>query len=148
MIETLKTLFRRDLEKLQNEIALYSNEDAIWQTGRGISNSAGNLCLHLAGNLNAYIGAGLAGISYTRQRDLEFSLKNIPRQELVKKIQATMQRVEAGLNTLDEEQMQKDFPVIIWDGPTGMEYTLLHLLTHLNYHLGQVNYHRRLLNTQ
>ncbi len=148
IIETLKTLFKRDLEKLHKEIELYSDEPVIWQTASGISNSAGNLCLHLVGNLNAYIGVGLAKTSYVRQRDLEFSLKNIPRQQLVQKIQATMQVVESGLNTLDQQQMEKDFPVIIWDKPTGMEYTLLHLLTHLNYHLGQVNYHRRLLEKQ
>lgn len=148
MIETLKTLFKRDLEKLKTEIELYTDEHVIWQTGRGISNSAGNLCLHLVGNLNAYVGVGLAKTNYIRERDLEFSLKNIPRQALIQKIQATMQVVEAGLNTLDRQQMEKDFPLIIWDKPTGMEYTLLHLLTHLNYHLGQVNYHRRLLEAQ
>jgi uncharacterized damage-inducible protein DinB len=145
IIETLKTLFRRDLENLQKEIELYSDEPVIWQIANGISNSAGNLCLHLVGNLNAYIGVGLAKTNYIRQRDIEFSLKNISRQELRQKIQATMQVVETGLNALEQDQMEKDFPVIIWDKPTSMEYTLVHLLTHLNYHLGQVNYHRRLL---
>ncbi len=148
MIETLKTLFRRDLEKLKTEIELYREEHVIWQTGKGISNSAGNLCLHLVGNLNAYIGVGLAKTNYVRERDLEFSLKSIPRQALIQKLLATMQVVEAGLNALGQDQMEKDFPVIIWDKPTGMEYTLIHLLTHLNYHLGQVNYHRRLLEAQ
>jgi Protein of unknown function (DUF1572) len=147
IIETLKTLFRRDLEKLRAEIELYRDESVIWKIDKGISNSGGNLCLHLLGNLNAYIGVGLAKTNYVRQRDLEFSLKNIPRQELIQKIQATMLVVEAGLNALEQDQMEKNFPVIIWDKPTGMEYTLVHLLTHLNYHLGQVNYHRRLLET-
>ena len=143
--ETLKILFKRDLEKLKTEIELYRNEKSIWYIEKAIANSAGNLCLHLVGNLNAYIGAGLAKTNYVRQRDLEFSLKDIPSSVLVQKIEATMLVVEDGLTTLNEQQLQGYFPVIIWDKPTGMEYTLIHLLTHLNYHLGQVNYHRRLV---
>lgn len=148
IIETLKTLFRNDLEKLQKEIELYKDEKVIWQTDKGILNAAGNLCLHLVGNLNAYIGVGLAKTDYVRNRELEFSVKDIPRQELIQKIQATMRVVDAGLNALDEQQLKKDFPVVIWHLPTGTEYTLLRLLAHLNYHLGQVNYHRRLLDVQ
>jgi hypothetical protein len=145
IIETLKTLFSRDLNRLKKEIESYQNESAIWEIEKNIANSAGNLCLHLIGNLNAYIGAGIAKTGYIRQRNLEFSLKNMPREELLKKIDDTLQVVEAGLNALGPENMEEDFPVVVWDKPTGMEYTLVHLTTHLNYHLGQINYHRRLL---
>jgi hypothetical protein len=143
--DTLKTLFRRDLNRLKTEIELYKNETSIWLVEKTIANSAGNLCLHLMGNLNAYIGAGIAKTGYIRQRDLEFSQKDIPRHELLKKIDDTLQVVEAGLNTLNPQNMEEDFPVVIWDKPTSMEFTLVHLTTHLNYHLGQINYHRRLL---
>lgn len=146
MIETLKKLFARDLAKLRNEIELYKNEHTIWHIEKGISNSAGNLCLHLVGNLNAYIGVGLAKTSYVRQRHLEFELKNIPKAELLKKIDDTIKVVEDGLNNITESQLQENFPVVIWEQPTEMGYTLIHLTTHLNYHLGQINYHRRLLN--
>jgi hypothetical protein len=145
LIDTLKTLFSRDLKKLQLEIELYQDETNIWRIERSIANSAGNLCLHLIGNLNAYIGVGLARTNYVRQRDLEFSLKNIPRTALIKKIRETMLVVETGLNNLQENQLESDFPLIIWDNPTKMDYTLVRLLSHFNYHLGQVNYHRRLL---
>ncbi len=145
LIETLKTIFNRDLQKLKNEIELYQHEDALWRVDEHIANSAGNLCLHLIGNLNAFIGVGLAGTSYIRKRDLEFSLKDIPKEELITKIDATIQVVENGLNNLTEEQVKINFPIVIWDKPTGMEYTLINLATHLNYHLGQINYHRRFL---
>jgi uncharacterized damage-inducible protein DinB len=145
MIGTLKALFNRDLDKLKAEIELYKNEDRIWHFENSIANSAGNLCLHLVGNLNTYIGDGLGKSGYVRQRDLEFSLKNIPKQELVQKIDATKIVVKAGLDATSEAQLTDDFPIMIWDKPMGMEYTLMHLLTHLNYHLGQINYHRRLL---
>jgi Protein of unknown function (DUF1572) len=145
MKEALKTIFARDLKRLQTEIELYKNETAIWKVDKLVANSAGNLCLHLIGNLNTFIGAGLARTNYVRQRELEFSLKDIPRAELLQRIEATMQVVETGLNNLTAEQLQQDFPIQIWDKPAGMEYTLIHLTTHLNYHLGQINYHRRLL---
>lgn len=145
MKEALKTIFARDLKRLQTEIELYKNETAIWKVDKLVANSAGNLCLHLIGNLNAFIGAGLAKTNYVRQRELEFSLKDIPRAELLQRIEATMQVVETGLNNLTAEQLQQDFPIQIWNKPAGTEYTLIHLTTHLNYHLGQINYHRRLL---
>jgi uncharacterized damage-inducible protein DinB len=145
IIETLKTLYSRELHKLKAEIELYQNEKRIWHFEKSISNSAGNLCLHLTGNLNAYIGAGLAKTSYTRHRELEFSLKDIPKAELIKKVEETILVVEKGLNSLSDDQMKDNFPVVIWDKATEMEYTLVHLITHVSYHLGQINYHRRLL---
>lgn len=145
MKEALKILFARDLKRLQTEIESYKDETVIWKVDKSIANSAGNLCLHLIGNLNAYIGAGLAKTDYVRQRHLEFSLKDIPRTELIQRIEATMQVVETGLNNVSAEQLQQVYPIQIWDKPTGMEYTLIHLAMHLDYHLGQINYHRRLL---
>ena len=144
LIEILKILFDRDLQKLKNEIELYQNEEAMWIVDEGITNSGGNLCLHIIGNLNAYIGVGLAKTDYVRKRDLEFSLKGLTKNELIEKIEQTMLTVENGLNQLSVEQLKDDFPVLIWGKPTEMSYTLVHLTTHLNYHLGQINYHRRL----
>lgn len=146
IIETLKTLFNKDLQKLKKEIESYSDEKNMWQIEKAIANSGGNLCLHLLGNLNAYIGVGLAGSNYQRHRDLEFSLKDIPKEELLQRIEATILVVNGGLNNLKENQLQNDFPIVIWDNkPATVEYTLILLATHLNYHLGQINYHRRLL---
>ncbi|MES2108838.1 MAG: DUF1572 family protein [Bacteroidota bacterium] len=144
---TLKSLFNRDLLKLKAEIESYQKEENLWRTDKGIANSAGNLCLHLVGNLNAYIGVGLAKTGYIRQRDLEFSLKDIPKAELIQRIEEVIIVVETGLNNLHDSQMGTDFPIVIWENPTQMLYTLIHLSTHLNYHLGQVNYHRRLLDS-
>ncbi len=145
IIDALKTIFERDLNKLRSEMELYKNEARIWHFEKSISNSAGNLCLHLIGNLNAYIGVGLGKTSYVRQRDLEFSSKDVPRVELLKKIGETMYVVENGLNQISDNQLHEDFPVLIWEKPTEMGFTLIHLATHLDYHLGQINYHRRLL---
>jgi uncharacterized damage-inducible protein DinB len=147
LTQTLRKILLRDLAKLKQEIGLYTSEAALWKIEKNIANSAGNLCLHLVGNLNAYIGAELGKTGYVRQRDLEFSLKDIPQQELIKKIEATIEVVDRVLSTFPEEKMQEEFPLLVLPEKTSNEYFLVHLTAHLSYHLGQVNYHRRLIDT-
>jgi hypothetical protein len=145
MVEALINLFTRDLGKLRSEIALYKNQDRIWYHEKAITNPAGNLCLHLIGNLKTYIGAGIGKTNYIRNRELEFSAKDVPVPVLLAEIDETITIVQNALRTLKESDMTFEFPVLIWDHPKDMSFTLFHLLSHLNYHLGQINYHRRLL---
>ena len=145
LTETLKKLFNRDLNRLRSEIDAYQNETNLWRIDRDIANSAGNLCLHLIGNLNTYIGATLGGTNYIRNRELEFSLKDIPKQELIKMIEATITVVSDSLNRVSDEQLDGEYPILVFEEKTSTEFFLVHLTTHLTYHLGQINYHRRLL---
>ncbi|MDP3148746.1 MAG: DUF1572 family protein [Ignavibacteria bacterium] len=145
LIETLITLFNRDLNRLKSEIELYKNEKNIWLIEKNIANSAGNICLHLIGNLNWFIGAGLGKTNYVRHRELEFSTKDIPQTELIKKSDETIIVVKNSLRGLTDEELKNDYPLVVFDKKTSTEYFLLHLTTHLAYHLGQINYHRRLL---
>jgi hypothetical protein len=145
VIETLQKIFKRDLEKLKQEIASYRNESNLWKVDKSIANSSGNLCLHLVGNLNTYIGAEIGKTGYVRNRDLEFSLKNIPQAQLVKMIEDTIVVVEDGLNKLNENDLEREYPLLVFKEKTSTGYFLIHLTVHLGYHLGQVNYHRRLL---
>lgn len=145
MIETLKTLFNRDLNKLKLEIESYQNENSIWYIEKEISNSAGNLCLHIIGNLNTYIGAQIGKTNYVRNRELEFSNKNIPKASLTAQIDATIQTINEALHLLSDEDLEKEYPLLVFDTKTSTEFLLIHLTTHLAYHLGQINYHRRLL---
>ena len=145
VIETLQKIFKRDLEKLKQEIASYRNESNLWKVDKSIANSSGNLCLHLVGNLNVYIGAEIGKTGYVRNRDLEFSLKNIPQAQLVKMIEDTIVVVEDGLNKLNENDLEREYPLLVFKEKTSTGYFLIHLTVHLGYHLGQVNYHRRLL---
>ena len=147
-LDTLRKLFSRDLEKLKKEISSYKNEKRIWYTEKEIPNSAGNLCLHLAGNLNTYIGAELGNSGYIRHRDLEFSLKDMTQQELIEKIETTIAVVDSILSKMREEQLKDEFPALVFKEKTSTGYMLIHLATHLGYHLGQVNYHRRLLDAE
>jgi hypothetical protein len=145
LIPTLKTLLSRDLEKLRDEIELYKDEKKIWVIDKSIANSAGNLCLHLIGNLNTYIGAEFGKTSYIRNRDLEFSQKDVPGNELVKKINDTIFIVNNSLDNIKNEQLSEEYPTLVFKEKTTNEYFLVHLAMHLSYHLGQINYHRRLL---
>ncbi|MFV7235741.1 MULTISPECIES: DUF1572 family protein [Flavobacterium] len=147
LIETLKSLFNRDLKQLKAEMELYQNESQIWHIQKGIANSAGNLCLHLVGNLNTYIGAEFGKTGYIRNRALEFSQKDIPRAELINKIEATIVVVNNALNNVSEEELKMEFPLLVFETKTSTEFMLIHLTTHLAYHLGQINYHRRLLDS-
>ena len=143
--ETLLKIFNRDLEKLKQEISSYHNASNLWKVDKSIANSSGNLCLHLVGNLNTYIGAEIGKTGYVRNRDLEFSLKNIPQAQLVKMIEDTIVVVEDGLSKLNENDLEREYPLLVFKEKTSTGYFLIHLAVLLGYHLGQVNYHRRLL---
>lgn len=145
LTETLIKLFKRDLEKLKTEISLYKKETNLWLTTATISNSAGNLCLHIVGNLNHFIGAEFGNTNYVRQRELEFSLKNISREELLNQIDAVIEVVENTLKQLTIEDLQKEHKRRVSEDTMTIAFFLVHLTMHLAYHLGQINYHRRLL---
>jgi uncharacterized damage-inducible protein DinB len=145
IIETLKTLYARDLNKLKSEIESYKSESAIWKKDSEIPNSAGNLTLHLVGNLNHFIGAEIGKTGYVRQRDVEFSTEFETKADLVKRIDETINVVDSALSTLTDEDLEKEYPIIVFTDKMTTGYFLIHLTTHLSYHLGQINYHRRLL---
>jgi uncharacterized damage-inducible protein DinB len=145
VIKTLQSLFARDLNRLKKEIELYQDESNIWKVEKNIANSAGNLCLHLIGNLNTYIGKEIGKTDYVRNREQEFLLKNVPRIELLDKIDETIQVVNQSLGKLSENMLQDEYPILVIEEKTSTQYLLIHLATHLAYHLGQINYHRRLI---
>lgn len=142
---TLVLLFNLNLEKLISEIELYNKEDDIWRVEKNISNSAGNLALHIVGNLNTYIGKELGETNYVRNRELEFSNKNIPRKNLIESINKTRNVIAETLKSLSNEDLKREYPVLVLTEMTTIEYLLVHLATHLTYHLGQINYHRRFI---
>ncbi len=141
----ITNFFERDLDKLKEEINLFNNEQDIWKVKEGITNSAGNLTTHLLGNLNHFIGKTLGHTDYVRQRDEEFSVKNIPREKLISDINSVKETIKNTLHNLSEEDLQKEFPVKIQEQTFTTQNILIFLLAHFNYHLGQVNYLRRMV---
>jgi len=145
LVNTLIELFERDLNRVIDEVNLYDAEVDLWRIEKNISNSGGNLVLHLLGNLNTYIGKEIGKTGYVRNRELEFSQKNIPRQLLVSQLKDTINVVKSSLKLLTEEDLNKEYPVVALSSATSTTFFLVHLLGHLSYHLGQINYHRRLV---
>ena len=143
--ENLALLFERDILKVKTEISLYADETKLWLTAPGISNAAGNLCLHLSGNLQHYIGGILGHSGYIRNRPEEFSRKNIPAEQMMDDLDKVAALVAKTLRELSVDQLGKEYPEKVFEQSMTVEYFLLHLLAHLNYHVGQINYHRRMI---
>jgi uncharacterized damage-inducible protein DinB len=143
--QDLTALFERDLKRLSQEIAAYDPETGLWEVAEGIRNSAGNLCLHLMGNLNFFIGTTLGQTGYVRNREAEFSLKNVPQSQLLQQIDATSRVVDEVIASLTADQLRANYPAEVLGYPMTTLYFLMHLHSHLTYHLGQIDYHRRLL---
>jgi hypothetical protein len=148
MIKTLTQLYLHELEKLKTEISSYKDEKKIWEISGDIKNSAGNLCLHLCGNLQHFVGAVLGNSGYIRNRDAEFSRKDVPIRELVAEIDLTIEILKKTFAGLKEDDLQKIYPINVFGYEMTTEYLLTNMAAHLTYHLGQINYHRRLLDSQ
>ncbi len=144
-VDSLQNVLLRDLNKLESELLLYSEEASLWKVDKTIKNPAGNLCLHLCGNLHHYFGGVLGKSGYVRNRDNEFAAKNVSRENLIKEIASAKKAVSDTLPTLTEQQLQANYPEDVLGKPTTTLFFLVHLSAHLSYHLGQVNYHRRLV---
>jgi len=145
IINEFKVLFERDFEKLFTEINSYSSSENLWRTDGTITNSAGNLCLHLIGNVQYFIGKEIGGFDYKRNREREFSVKGVSKEDLLNEISFSKDIVSKSLEGMDDSLWPRIYPIEVFGKAVTYGYFLTHLYGHLNYHLGQINYHRRLL---
>ena len=139
----LAALFR-DLLRLSQELGAFPDAASLWQTAPGVTNAAGTLALHLEGNLREYIGRQLGGIDYARDRPLEFSRRGVAQQELVARIEAVGMLCPRVIEALSEPQLAAIYPEQVLSAPITTRQFLIHLNGHLNYHLGQIDYLRRI----
>jgi len=141
----LPALYRRDLTRLLLQIEAYPDEKALWRILPGVPNSAGNLVLHIEGNLREYIGRQLGSIPYTRQREREFTLTELLKEELAARVEELRHLIPSTLENISPEQMKAPYPEIVLEMPLSTEDLLMHLYGHLNWHLGQIDTLRRVL---
>lgn len=146
MISYFIDYLQQHLQQLRDEINAYENEADLWIVAPGITNSGGNLCYHLTGNLQHFIGAALGNTGYVRDRPLEFSIKDLPRTVLLQEIDTTSKMIEVVLAQVND--LEADYPADFFAPQNTVAHYLFRFLTHLDYHLGQINYHRRLLSTK
>jgi uncharacterized damage-inducible protein DinB len=145
MNESLTRLFIRDLEKVKHELEQVSQETDLWKLGGQISNSIGHLALHLAGNIQHFIGHVLGGNGYQRDREREFNATNVSKDQLLKELNDAIDSVKHTIPQIKDSTWSSHFPIDVFGKPMTTEEFVFHLLSHLNYHLGQINYARRIL---
>jgi len=145
LMETITGLFERDLRNVISELENYPNEADIWVIRGGISNSGGNLAQHLIGNIKHFFGAVLGETGFVREREKEFSEKAASREALIAGLEEAIVILRASLADIPDKELEEEYPVQFAGRTVTKGFMVLHLLTHLNYHLGQINYHRRLL---
>ena len=139
----LRTAIVRELGAVKREIQAYPDEASLWVAVPGIANSGGTLALHLAGNVRHFFGATLLRDGYVRDREAEFASRNVPRAEILAGLDAAIASVQRTLERLDEAALAARYPEPIAKRSVATSDFLLHLATHLAYHLGQIDYHRR-----
>lgn len=140
------SLFLRDLERLKTELSAFSDEEHLWKLSGQVNNSAGNLAMHLCGNLQHFVGHILGKTDYQRNRPFEFEGK-LPLVEIIAEIERTKQAISHTFSILSPSDLEQEYPIQVFGEPMTIEFFILHLSGHLNYHLGQISYHRRLLDT-
>lgn len=139
------TFLSRGIETIISELQQYPDEDAVWKIEGEIKNSAGTLALHLNGSLNHFIGAVMAQNGYVRNRDAEFADRNIAREKIIGMLQKTKTMCSEFLEKQNADFFTAVFPLPTFGDNRSNHYVLLQMIAHLNYHLGQINYHRRLI---
>ncbi|WP_035071281.1 DinB family protein [Anditalea andensis] len=145
MLAAILKIIERDIDKLSFEIEQFHKEENLWVTKGGITNSSGNLCMHLIGNLKTYIGKNIGQFPYQRDREFEFTCRNIPKSKLLEEIQETKQIIIISLSNMDPDILDQPYIEDVLGFEMTNTYFLIHLTTHLSYHLGQINYLRRML---
>ena len=145
MTAELTILLVRELRGFAREVELVPNDDLLWQTVPGISNSVGNLATHVCGNLHHFIGHVLGGTSFVRDREHEFGRRSGTRAELIEEIRSTIQMVERVLPGVSDHTLSRQFPEVLGGVTFTTKLFLLHLSAHLAHHLGQAGYLRRTL---
>jgi uncharacterized damage-inducible protein DinB len=141
--QELAALFARDIARLIQEVQAFPDTAAVWKTAPGVANAAGTIVLHLEGSCRHFIGFRLGQIAYTRQRPLEFSARDIEQSDLIARLEAVKEMVPRVIAGLSESQLDAEYPEVVLAKPMPTRQWLIHLLGHLNYHLGQVDYLRR-----
>ena len=148
LLAAVAAILDRDLQTLAREVMAYPDERSLWATPPGIPNSAGTLALHLAGNIRHYLGAQLGGTGYVRDRTAEFAARDVPRATILAQIEETRAAVRAAAARTREERLSEDFPEVVGGLRVATGEYLIHLVSHFAYHLGQLDYHRRVVTGQ
>lgn len=141
----LASLFQRDLARLMRQLESFPNDEALWRTPPGITNSAGSLVLHIEGNLREYVGRQLGNRPFIRNRQMEFGSQEHGKEELTRRVGALQDSIPRIVGALSREQMESEYPEAVLGAPISTQEFLIHLYGHLNWHVGQIDHLRRMM---
>jgi hypothetical protein len=141
--KTIQQLLHRELAAVRRTVEAYPDDKSLWVELKGLPNTGGNLALHIAGNLQHFFGARLGNTGFVRDRDAEFARRNVPRAQLLTGLDAGAKAVDAGLGSIGTSAWHGEYPEKVGGRTMSTELFAIHLLSHLAYHLGQMDYHRR-----
>jgi uncharacterized damage-inducible protein DinB len=144
-IDAVRRCLDRDLAGFEAELAAFPDDATVWQEHPAMPNTTGTLVLHAVGNLRHFIGATLGGDGYVRDRDAEFARRDVPRAELLEQLREARAAVGAVLASLDPARLDEAYPLEVAGHRPVTGTFLVHLATHLAYHLGQADFHRRVV---
>lgn len=144
MREAFRRVYLRDLETAAREVEAYASDESLWARIPGLANSGGTLARHLAGNMRHFIGHLLGGSGYVRDREAEFSGTSMPRAAVAAELRSAAAEVDAAIDRFPPDQLAAPFPVTIANVQLTTERAMMHFVAHLAYHLGQIDYHRRM----
>jgi uncharacterized damage-inducible protein DinB len=136
-------LLIRELDGFRRELKLFPDEESLWRVVPGITNSAANLAIHVAGNLQHYVGAVLGGTKYIRRRDVEFSRRSGTLAEILSELDRAEDVVRTVLPKISEAMLDSEYPEAVGPMKFRTDQLLLHLCVHAGFHLGQAGYLRR-----
>jgi DinB family protein len=139
----LAILLQRELAGFERELGLFPDDESVWRTAPGLPNAAGNLALHVAGNLQHFVGAVLGRTGYVRNRELEFGRRSGPRGDILAELRAASGVVDSVLRALPPERLDGAFPEPVDGLRLRTDRFLMHLCSHAAFHLGQAGYVRR-----
>ena len=144
-IESSRTLLGRDyMPKLKRIVEMLS-EDDIWWRPNEVSNSVGNMLLHMCGNLGQWVVSGADGAPDDRDRPREFSERGpIPKADLMEKVERMADHVDRVLADLGEATLLDRLTVQKFD--VSRLHAIYHSIEHFGYHLGQIAYVAKLRN--
>lgn len=135
----------RELDGFMREVDAFPDDVTLWQTAPGVTNSSGNLALHVAGNLQHFVGAILGQTGYVRNREHEFSCREGARAAVIAELTAARAVVDTTLSRLTQADLDRDYPEPLAGHTLNTAMFLVHLGAHLAFHLGQAGYLRRIV---
>lgn len=144
-IGTISALLQRELRALRRELELYPTDEALWATPPGITNAGGTLAIHVLGNLRHYVGDRLGGTGYVRDRPSEFAVRGVPRERILAELDRAVEDVRASLERLDPARLEQPYPDVVGGHRVETADYLAQVAVHLAYHVGQLDYHRRIV---